>query len=268
MSDRDRYPKLGDEWRDWDGQATPDSAAPKRLFFALIAGVIVLAAAASLLSWYLVTPRLQQWSTAAPRVLLLSLASLLATLSVAYGLVAFMLLVNWPRSRRASRLARHLIAFIDRAVFWLGRVLSINRDRLAHAFISTNNSLVRLAPQDIEAQRVLILLPRCLRKEQLEQAREIARAHEVEVAVVAGGEQARQRIREMGPRLVIGVACERDLLSGIRDVRHRLSVLGISNTRPHGPCRETQIDIDELKGALDLCLHGARERTEERGPET
>lgn len=268
VSDGERQPKLGDEWRDWDGNATPDSAAPKRLFFALIAGVLLLAAGASLLSCYLVAPRLLEWSRAAPRVLFAVLASLVAALSIAFGLVALMLLANWPRSKRASRLARHLIALADRPVFWLGRVLSIDRDRLAHAFISTHNCLVRLSPEDIEPQRVLILLPRCLRNEQLEQARALARAREVEVAVVAGGEQARQRIRETRPNLVIGVACERDLLSGIRDVRHRLAVLGISNTRPHGPCRETQIDLDDLKGALDLCVHGGRTHKEEKGSGT
>jgi hypothetical protein len=57
--------------------------------------------------------------------------------------------------------------------------------------------------------------------------------------------------------VVIGVACERDLLSGIRDVRHKLSVLGITNTRPNGPCRDTQIDLAELEGALDLCVRPA-----------
>jgi hypothetical protein len=53
---------------------------------------------------------------------------------------------------------------------------------------------------------------------------------------------------------VIGVACERDLLSGIRDVRHKLSVLGIANTRPNGPCRDTQINLAELEATLDLCV--------------
>jgi hypothetical protein len=185
------------------------------------------------------------------------LGFLLAALSVALALVALMLLTGWPRSARASSLARRILAMVERRVFWLGRVLSINKDRLAHAFIRTNNALVRLAPQGIASQRVLILLPRCLRKEQLDQARTLASTRGVEVAIVAGGEQARQRIREKRPSVVIGVACERDLLSGIRDVRHKLSVLGITNTRPNGPCRDTQIDLAELEGALDLCVRPA-----------
>jgi len=250
-------PKLGEEWRDWDGHATPDAAAPKRLFFALIAGYLVVTMAASLVSWYLVAPRLAELHTAAPGVLLVLLAIFLTTLSVALALVAIMLLTNWPRSTRASSLARRILAIVERGVFWLGRMLSINKDRLGHAFIRTNNALVRLAPQGLAPQRVLILLPRCLRKEQLDQARSLASTRGVEVAIVAGGEQARQRIWEKRPSLVIGVACERDLVSGIRDVRHRLSVLGIPNTRPNGPCRGTQINLTELEGALDLCVRPA-----------
>ena len=250
----ERSPKLGDEWRDWDGHSPPDAAAPKRLFFALIVGFLIVTVGASLLSWYLVAPRLAQWHQAAPTVLIDLLAILLTALSVALALVALMLLTGWPRSTRASSLARRILATVERRVFGLGRVLSINKDRLAHAFIRTNNALVRLAPQGIAPQRVLILLPRCLRKEQLDQARSLASARSVEVAIVAGGEQARQRIREKRPNVVIGVACERDLLSGIRDVRHKLSVLGIANTRPNGPCRDTQIDLTELEAALDLCV--------------
>lgn len=252
--EKERSPKLGDEWRDWDGHDTPDTAAPKRLFFALIMGFLLITVGASLFSWYLVAPRLAEWHAAAPTILLVLLAALLTGLSIAIGLVAVMLLASWPRSTRASLLAHRVLALVERGVFWLGRILAINKDRLAHAFIRTNNALVRLAPHGIAPQRVLILLPRCLRKDQLAQAMTLADTRGVEVAVVAGGEQARQHIREKRPSMVIGVACERDLLSGIRDVRHRLSVLGIANTRPDGPCRNTQIDLAELETALDVCV--------------
>jgi hypothetical protein len=252
--DGERSPKLGDEWRDWDGHATPDAAAPKRLFFALIVGFVAVAVVAGLVSWYMVAPRLAEWHATAPAALLALLVILLTMLSMALGLVALMLLTSWPRSTRASSIARRILAMVERRVFWLGSILSINRDRLAHAFIRTNNALVWLAPHGIAPQRVIVLLPRCLRKEQLDQARTLAGMRGVETAVVAGGEQARQRIREKRPSVVIGVACERDLLSGIRDVRHKLSVLGIANTRPDGPCRNTQIDLTELEAALDLCV--------------
>jgi hypothetical protein len=250
----ERGPKLGDEWRDWDGHATPDAAAPKRLFFALTMGFLVFSVAASALTWYLITPRLAQWHPMAPTVLMVVVAVLLATLTGALGLVTLMLLTEWPHSTRASALAGKILSLIERRVFWLGRLLFINKDRLAHAFIRTNNALVRLAPHGLSPEGVLILLPRCLSKEQLDKAKALAHARGVEAVIAGGGEQARQRIREKRPSVVIGVACERDLLSGIRDVRHRLAVLGIANTRPDGPCRNTLINLNELEAALDLCI--------------
>jgi hypothetical protein len=250
----ERGPKLGDEWRDWDGQATPDAAAPKRLFFALSMGFLLFSVAASALTWYLVTPRLAEWHPVAPTALLVVMAVLLATLAGALGLVTLMLLTRWPHSTRASALAGQILSLIERRVFWLGRLLCINKDRLAHAFIRTNNALVRLAPRGVSPDGILVLLPRCLSKEQLDKAKALSHARGVETVIAAGGEQARQRIREKRPSVVIGVACERDLLSGIRDVRHRLAVLGITNTRPDGPCRNTLINISELEAALDLCI--------------
>ncbi len=254
IPDDKRGPKLGDVWRDWDGHATADATAPKRLFFALVLGFWAVAVGASLLSWYMVTPRLAEWHVSAPSILLALLAVLLFLLGLAMGVLTIVLLANRPRSPRVSAVARGILSLMEQRAFWLGRILAINRDRLANAFIRTNNALVRLSPAGATPDRVLLLLPRCLHKDQLELARAAARSRGVEVAIVAGGEQARQHIQEKRPSLVIGVACERDLLSGIRDVRRKISVLGIPNRRPDGPCRNTHIDLAELEAALDYCV--------------
>jgi hypothetical protein len=252
---RQPAPKLGDEWKDWDGTAAAaDTAAPKRLFFELTAGLVGVLAGGGLLAWYLVAPRLAQWHRVAPSAALALVALAVAALGAAVALVALMLLARWPRSPRAAVLAQVVLARIERGVFRFGGALGVDRDRLANAFVRTHNALTRLAVRPAPPERVLVLLPRCLSKEQLAAARALAGARGVEVAVVAGGEQARQHIRERRPRAVIGVACERDLLSGIRDVRTRLPVLGIANTRPNGPCRDTRIDLAELERALALSL--------------
>ncbi len=241
-------------WRDWDGDVTPDAAAPTRLFFALVLGSFLVAVGASILSWYMVTPRLAEWHAVAPNVLLTMLAALLLLLAVAIAVLTVPLLMNWRQSHRTVAISRGILSLVAQRAFGLGRLLSINSDRVAHAFIRTNNALVRLAWGHATPDQVLLLLPRCLSKQQLDQAKTWARSRGVEVAIVAGGEQARQHIREKRPGLVIGVACERDLLSGIRDVRRRISVLGIPNRRPQGPCRDTEIDLLELEAALDFSV--------------
>ena len=58
-------------------------------------------------------------------------------------------------------------------------------------------------------------------------------------------------IIENKPKAVIAVACERDLTSGIQDMKH-IPVLGIFNKRPNGPCVDTFIDIHEVEDAINF----------------
>ena len=53
------------------------------------------------------------------------------------------------------------------------------------------------------------------------------------------------------PKAVIAVACERDLTSGIQDMKH-IPVLGVFNKRPNGPCVDTLIDIHEIENAINF----------------
>jgi hypothetical protein len=46
------------------------------------------------------------------------------------------------------------------------------------------------------------------------------------------------------------VACERDLVSGIHDVAPRIPIIGIPNTRPLGPCKDTMIDVEKFRSAI------------------
>jgi len=49
------------------------------------------------------------------------------------------------------------------------------------------------------------------------------------------------------------VACERDLSSGIQD-SYPLPIFGILNQRPHGPCYDTQVDLEKVEEALKTFL--------------
>jgi len=54
---------------------------------------------------------------------------------------------------------------------------------------------------------------------------------------------------ETRPDLIIAVACERDLTSGIQDTAP-LPVYGVFNQRPFGPCLNTQVAIDRVEAVL------------------
>jgi hypothetical protein len=58
-------------------------------------------------------------------------------------------------------------------------------------------------------------------------------------------------VRDTKPDVIIAVACERDLLSGIRDI-YPMPVIGIRNTRPEGPCRNTRVDCGAVEDTVKL----------------
>ncbi len=247
--------KLGDEWKDWDGSNTIDSSAGKRLFFALSGGVLLLLSGACFFGWYLIAPRLAQWHYRLPAILLGLVIIFLAMQVLLLGVVALALLFHTPLPRWLSTTAQIVLASVEGAVSSLGTMLTINSDRIAHSFVLIHNALIRSNNHPILPNKILILLPRCLTKEQLQQANTLSKEYGVNIAVVAGGELARQRIKEHQPKAVIGVACERDLLSGILDVHGKLCILGIPNTRPYGPCKDTLIDLQELRKAIEFYIN-------------
>jgi len=250
--------KLGDEWSDWDGQSVRDTSAGKRLFITLSSVFLLLLAGVLLVAWYLVTPRLAQWHPLIPWAILVASVALVGLIGLQLACLVLTLWAGWRLPRGLTWLSRRLLISAEERISALGQRLCVDRDRIAHSLIKLNNELVRREEQQAEPGQVLVLLPRCLAKEQISEARRLAERYGVNLAVVPGGELARQRIREHRPRAVIGVACERDLVSGIRDVGCRLEVLGIPNRRPHGPCKDTLIDLGQLSQAIELWVGASR----------
>ncbi len=68
---------------------------------------------------------------------------------------------------------------------------------------------------------------------------------------------------EKKPDVIIGVACERDLSSGIQD-SYPIPVYGILNRRPFGPCYDTDVDLDLVERGLITFL--GHEISETEGP--
>ena len=82
---------------------------------------------------------------------------------------------------------------------------------------------------------------------------EVGYKYTIDISVATGGTLARKVIVEKRPKLVIAVACERDLTSGIKDC-YPLPVIGILNERPFGPCFNTVVDVSKIDAALHLVL--------------
>jgi hypothetical protein len=71
----------------------------------------------------------------------------------------------------------------------------------------------------------------------------------VKLAIATGGTIARRIVVQARPRIILAVACERDLSSGIQDT-YPIPVYGVLNDRPHGPCLDTQVDLSHVEQAL------------------
>jgi hypothetical protein len=265
MSGPDR--RLGDAWSGWkdspdpddrDARSHRDARSPKRLFLSAVFLSLLLAGLGLAAGLYFLEPRLRQWGPEWPRILAW-------TLGLAWGasLVLFLLLAAGVASKSWASLLRGLPRrlpqfFFRPAVRAIARRLGATPDRLAHSFIRVHNAWQARPSRPVPAGRILVLLPRCLSAGQMERMTRICAESGVRSAVVSGGEAARRTVDQAGPQAVVGVACERDLLSGIRDLCPRIRTVGIPNTRPEGPCRNTLADADELQRTLRGLIAGSR----------
>ncbi|MDA8431366.1 MAG: DUF116 domain-containing protein [Nitrospiraceae bacterium] len=244
---RDR--KLGDEWSDWKGDERDQLVEEKMTtFFFLSAGVVLIVVALLPVLWYLVKPRIVLLSPLvaafAERALIVSAGTLLVLLAME-GIAVLKCGISFFPYRVMEGF---LLSVLPKAI-WLGGKLGISRDRVGNSFIRVHNFFTR-SGSGLDPERLLILLPRCLKKEARSMLVEKVDGDALKVLTVAGGEEAREAIRELRPTLILALACERDLMSGIKDVADKIPVLAIPNRRPEGPCKNTDFSAEELDEML------------------
>jgi uncharacterized protein len=249
--------RLGHEWDDWDGAPLPHGGVfdtRETLFFQLaaIAGLACVGMG-SLVLW-LVGPRLGLLWTPLTRYLavgLFGLSALWVVWLVAVGTV-IRTGKNWLPARLAERgLVPWLMPRFERVAMLIG----FSRDRAGNAMMRVFNRLsIARAGKGISPEELLILLPRCLGKEAMQQAMSVSARYGVPLFVAARGRYARQMIAMRRPRGVVAVACERDLVSGVHDVAARLPVLGTTLSLRDGPCRNTDFEVGQLEGQIRKML--------------
>ncbi len=241
---------LGDEWLDWQGdQSEKPIVEGKKTFLLLSFVVLVMIILLSLLFLYLVLPRFEQFGRTGVILVITAVVAITLFLLAWYLFLLFAALSNKNYLFMCLERGTNLLTILFPLTVKLARMLGISRDRLSHSFIKVSNKLVK--PLDSEGT-VLALLPRCLKKELKQRAREVCTEFpDVMLQTAPGGNVARKIIQETKPRAIVAVACERDLVSGIQDVAPYIPVIGICNSRPLGPCKDTSIDIEEFRAALE-----------------
>ena len=244
--------KLGDEWTDWRGDAGSADTETNECSatFLILSGVIFVFLIVLLnVGCYLVKPRMEQFSPAVSVALEwcvegFSILMLVIVVAEAISVVRFgksLLPYVWTE--------RVLLALLPKSV-WLGKKFGISRDRVSNSFIKVHNCVLKASPDRLSAERLLVLLPRCLERATRSQILDRLGDTNAKTVTASGGEEARKAIQEHRPTVILAIACERDLISGLKDVAERIPVLAIPNKRPQGPCKNTQLPIEELDAAL------------------
>jgi hypothetical protein len=125
-------------------------------------------------------------------------------------------------------------------------------------------------------KKILILLPHCLQLDkcdirithniynckrcgrcEIKDLIGIADEFGLELFVATGGTLARKIVKDVMPEVIVAVACERDLSSGIVD-SYPMPVFGIPNERPYGPCFNTQVSIAKVREAITAFVMNGR----------
>ncbi len=150
----------------------------------------------------------------------------------------------------------------------LAKAIKIEKNSIRRVFSQVNNKIVKLNGIKVKPEELLIITPHCLQQVKckhkvtgsiynckkcgacdISDLIDLCDKYKVTFEVVTGGTLARKTIKDYKPKGIIAVACERDLIHGMLDVEH-IPVLGITNKRPEGPCKNTLVDIDEVEKAI------------------
>lgn len=243
----------------------------KRLFVALMGVTCLLIVLFIYLGWWIPTKGLANIHPALPGYVGFTFA-ILSGLAI-FGTFLLILTTALGKDILFTRFMRLVvIKFLLPAIELLGRLLGISKDTIRQSFVAMNNSLVASQKLTVKPERILILLPHCLQlfdcdikvtggidrcgrcgRCDLSSLAELAQKYRIDISVATGGTLARKVIVDKRPKLVIAVACERDLTSGIKDC-YPLPVFGILNERPHGPCFNTLVDVAKIEQALQAVL--------------
>ena len=244
----------------------------KRVIISLVALFGIIAAAALLILYIVPYYGFRRISVHLPLIMgvLTGLAGtlLLGSLSLLAAVFALGRDISFSRKLRSVAIRLLLPVLIG-----IGRLAGFRREQVQHAFVTVNNELVLAQCRNGKPLKsVLLLMPHCLQdkdckvkvthrvenckrcgKCSIKELLVLAEKYGAHLAVATGGTIARRIVIDTRPDLIIAVACERDLTSGIQDTTP-LPVFGIFNQRPFGPCINTNVALDRVEAVLKTVL--------------
>jgi len=218
--------------------------------------------------WHLIQPRLATFHPSVPLIVGLGLLAFYLAVAAAFTLIVISAHVQRDLLS-GKRLTVRILLPLALAV---GRIFRFSPDAIRGSFIEMNNALVKASARLIPGDSLLLLLPHCLQNfecphrvtSQVRNCRQCGKCeisalialcdrYGINMSIATGGTLARRVIVETRPEAIVGVACERDLTSGIQD-SYPIPVMGVLNERPYGPCRNTSVDLNKVEEAVAFFL--------------
>lgn len=254
----------------------------KRLFIGLTTATCAALCLGLLLLFLVPYVGLENIHPAAPYVYGFVLAALGAVVFFAgFGLVAS---IQGKRPPFSHRLRGITVKLFLPLMIMIGRLFGISKERVRSSFIKVNNEMVLLEHGTFPPEKLLLLMPHCLQKSDCKQRLtydinnckrcgrcpidgllELSNKYGIHLAIATGGTIARRIVVKTRPRLILAVACERDLAEGIQDT-YPLPVYGVLNERPDGPCLNTLADLNHVESAIGRFLKEAPADPVEQAP--
>ena len=239
----------------------------KRVFIGLLAVTCVILGGLAYLLWWVPNVGLHNIHPYLPNILAVILG--LVVLAVVSGSLLLTLTIIAGRDFFLSKKLRGaVVKVLFPLLVVMGKIFGLSREKISHSFVAINNQLVLAQDLRVSPSRLLLLMPHCLQNHDckvkitgnveycegcgkcpVKELLTLSHEYEVELAVATGGTIARRIVVQKRPQLIIGVACERDLTSGIQDT-YPLPVYGIFNHRPFGPCFNTGLPLAEVEMAI------------------
>ncbi len=245
----------------------------KRLYVGLLASSLLIIFLLLVLIWYLITKR----NLLINHIIIIVLAAVALVIFIMLGTGLTALVIMILRSRTIpslESLAQRVHEMLFPLALLIGGLVGINKEKILRSYIAVNNYLVSSRRLWLRGEQVMILLPHCLQNSEcphkitvdvknckacgkcsIGDLKKLAENYNASLKVATGGTLARKYISERKPLAVIAVACERDLSLGIQDMTV-LPVIGVLNCRPHGPCIDTSVNIEEVEKALQSICKG------------
>lgn len=191
--------------------------------------------------------------------------------------ISFILLVQkaykkGKTNKKAAKIFQGLLKLLAPILLQIAQILKLDKSKLRSFFIDLNNIMTYSRDIKCNNSEILILVPHCLQNSEciykitgnpynckrcgkcdIGSIMSITEKYKLNIVVATGGTLARKAVIDYKPKLIISVACNRDLLSGIIDVG-KIPVLGIENMRPNGPCHDTRVDTELLEEEIKKSL--------------